>query len=384
MQEQKTSKTPLAHVRANLWLLVLTLTICCVLYPGAVWVVGQLLFHNQAQGSLIDAKGEPTSDPAKAVGSRLIAQQFNSSVFFQPRPSSVSYNAAASGGSNFAASNPKLRGRVAQMLGLIVLYSKTKASDHKGAPIGPDVEEWFKGKTKDKPDFVNDWVAANPTLAQVWATSSDPIKNYINDWAKAHPDVMDAWKKANPDLQKNPGPDDLVVFFFQSYLKEHPGTWPVQTQETDKDGKQQTVIKPDTAGSDIQSMFFDMWLTEQVKNKKLDPVTDLEQVPADMVTTSGSGLDPDISLRNAKYQSDGVVAANVKNIVAAYESEPANKKATPEQIKAVADELRKEIDELLSQEASRPMFGLSGDEPLINVLQVNLAVKAKVDALRIK
>ena len=158
----------------------------------------------------------------------------------------------------------------------------------------------------------------------------------------------------------------------------------MQTQETDKDGKQTTVVKPDTAGSDIQSMFFDMWLTEQVKSKKLDPATDLEQVPADMVTTSGSGLDPDVTLRNAKYQSDGVIAENVKNIVAAYEKGSANQKATPEQIQAVTEELRKEIDGLLTQAASRPMFGLSGDEPFVNVLQVNLALKAKVDALKIK
>jgi potassium-transporting ATPase KdpC subunit len=109
-----------------------------------------------------------------------------------------------------------------------------------------------------------------------------------------------------------------------------------------------------------------------------------EPLPADMATTSGSGLDPDITLRNAKYQSDGVVAENVKNIIAAYEKESANQKATPEQIHAVTDELRKEIDGLLAQAASRPMFGLSGDEPLINVLQVNLALKARVDALKIK
>src|SRR5665213_2112800 len=334
----------LAHLRATLWLFILTVVICCVLYPAVLWGIGQTVFRNQAQGSLIQGPD------GKPVGSALIAQNFTSAAYFQPRPSSVSYNASASGGSNLAASNPKLRGRVAQMLGPIVLYSKE--GDHKGAPVSTDIEEWFKSKTKDNSGFANDWVAANPTLAQGWATSSDPIKAYINEWAKAHPGVVEEWKKANADVKKDPGPDDLVVFFFQSYLKEHPGTWPVQTQETDQDGKQTTVIKPDKAGSDIQSMFFDMWLTEQVKSKKLDPRTDLEQVPADLVTTSGSGLDPDITLRNAKYQSDGVVAANVQNIVAAYEKDSAKQKATPEQIAAVTDELRKEIDGLLSQTAS--------------------------------
>src|ERR1035438_9970683 len=126
----------LAHLRANLWLLVLTLAICCVFYPAAVWVVGQLFFHNAAQGSLIDANGDSTSDPTKAVGSKLIAQQFNSAVFFQPRPSATSptaYNAAASGGSNLGASSPKLRGRVAQLLGAIARYSKAYKDKHKNS-----------------------------------------------------------------------------------------------------------------------------------------------------------------------------------------------------------------------------------------------------------
>src|SRR5262249_49000643 len=105
-----------AHVRANLWLLLLTLAVCCVLYPLALWAVGQGVFPDRASGSLV------TGADGKVVGSRLIAQPFSDAKYFQPRPSAVSYNAAASGGSNLAASNPKLRGRVAQALGLIARY----------------------------------------------------------------------------------------------------------------------------------------------------------------------------------------------------------------------------------------------------------------------
>jgi potassium-transporting ATPase KdpC subunit len=222
----------LAHLRAVLWLFVLTVVICCVIYPAVLWGIGQTIFRNQAQGSLIYLDGKP-------IGSALIAQNFSSPSYFHSRPSAVSYNASASGGSNLAASNPKLRQRVAQTI----------------------VEE---------------------------------------------------------------------------------------------------------------------------QARRIDARLSLEPLPADMVTTSGSGLDPDITLRNAKYQADGVVAENVKNIVAAYEKGSANQKATPEQINAVTEELRKEIDGLLAQAASRPMFGLSGDVPLVNVLQVNLALKTKVGALRIK
>jgi K+-transporting ATPase ATPase C chain len=57
-----------------------------------------------------------TDAQGTVVGSRLIAQPFTSARYFQPRPSAVSYNAAATGGSNWGASNPNLRKRVADQL----------------------------------------------------------------------------------------------------------------------------------------------------------------------------------------------------------------------------------------------------------------------------
>ena len=54
-------------------------------------------------------------------------------------------------------------------------------------------------------------------------------------------------------------------------------------------------------GSDIQSNFFDMWRQEH-------PDVALEDVPGDYVTTSASGLDPDITLQNAEYQLGRVSA----------------------------------------------------------------------------
>lgn len=98
-----------AHLRANLWLLGLTVLICCVFYPLALWTVGQGFFPDQASGSLIVEDGQ-------VIGSRLIAQPFTRPEYFWPRPSAISYDASASGGSNLSANNPKLRNRVAQML----------------------------------------------------------------------------------------------------------------------------------------------------------------------------------------------------------------------------------------------------------------------------
>jgi K+-transporting ATPase ATPase C chain len=98
-----------AHLRANLWLLGMTVLLCCGLYPLTLWAIGQGIFAQRAAGSLIEKDG-------RVVGSRLIAQPFTQPEYFWPRPSAVAYDASASGGSNLGASNPKLRERVVQSL----------------------------------------------------------------------------------------------------------------------------------------------------------------------------------------------------------------------------------------------------------------------------
>ena len=446
-----------AHLRANLWLLFLSLVIACVLYPAAVWVVGQTIFHGQAEGGLLDKNGNPVSDEKDAVGSRLIAQSFNSAWFFQSRPSATSpsaYNAAASGGSNYAASNPKLRGRVAQQLGPIVRYSEAYKKAHAksdGSEPNPqdDMKDWFKAQTDAKHNPFTDWATNNSTLAQAWATGAPEIKDYILQWAKDHPAVVADWKKDNPDVKTDPGADALVSYFFKSYEKEFFGKWPTDEAAADVkarivawakgrpniarkwkeanpdkgdpkdddlvtfffadydknpkdwppldpgefvDGAASKVVKPDAQDSDVQSTFFDTWLSEQVKAKKLDPLKDFEQVPADMVTTSGSGLDPDISLANAEYQRPTVVQGVAGKLAADFVARDENKGLSDEAKKKLQDsqteKLTPQVDaavgEMLKQQAYRPMWGLTGREPLVNVLRLNLALKARMDAMALK
>ena len=74
-------------------------------YPLAITGAGRLLFPSQARGSLILRKGQ-------VVGSELIAQHTEDPRFFWGRLSATSdypTNAANSGGSNLAPSNPDLR-----------------------------------------------------------------------------------------------------------------------------------------------------------------------------------------------------------------------------------------------------------------------------------
>ena len=70
------------------------------LYHVALWGVGRAFFPRQAEGSLI------RRPDGLVVGSRLIAQAFTKDEYFHPRPSGVDYDASATGGTNYAASNP--------------------------------------------------------------------------------------------------------------------------------------------------------------------------------------------------------------------------------------------------------------------------------------
>src|SRR5271157_5336945 len=136
----------LGHLRGNLWLLALSLLICCVLYPLTVLGIAKVFFPHEAEGDLLDQKGQPVTDAAQAVGSRLIAQPFTGDEFFQPRPSAASYKADASGASNWGANNYLLRDRVARQLGPIVRYGKGAEQIGKtpGNLVGKDIETWFQ------------------------------------------------------------------------------------------------------------------------------------------------------------------------------------------------------------------------------------------------
>jgi len=248
------------HIRVHLLLIAVTFALSAIAHPLVVWGFGRIFFPTKAAGSLLPN------------GSRLIGQNFKGKEYFQPRPSAAGdgYDAKASGASNWGASSPKLRDRVARQLGPIVKFSNDpKNGDRATKLVGP---------------FVEHWIAENP-------------------------DLMAAWVRDRPDAA------------------------------------------PLTDRIEIQQTFFDSWL-------QAHPDFVLEQVPADMVTASGSGLDPHITLKNALYQLDRVADGWAEK--------------TGRSASAIKAEL-----EPLVRERARPVFGLAG-EPLVNVLELNLAVRERM------
>ncbi len=95
------------NLKIAILMTLVTTVLLGIIYPLIVTGLAQTLFHDQANGQLINHRGD-------IVGSRIIGQTFAGKVNLHSRPSGAGngYDAANSGGSNYAPTNQKLIDRV--------------------------------------------------------------------------------------------------------------------------------------------------------------------------------------------------------------------------------------------------------------------------------
>jgi len=141
------------HIAGLRALLVLTVVLG-VIYPVVVWGIGQAVFRNQANGSLISYHG-------RTVGSSLLCQEFSDkkgnplAQYFQPRPSYAILAGAKdnygcdprySAASNLGPNNPVLIKAIKQRQRQIAAFDHVKISQipadavtGSGSGLDPDI-----------------------------------------------------------------------------------------------------------------------------------------------------------------------------------------------------------------------------------------------------
>ena len=105
------------------FLLVMTV-LTGIVYPLAMTGMAQLGFHSKANGSLIIKDG-------KVIGSELIGQKFDSTIYFWSRPSAIGYNPVPSGASNYGPTSDTL---LKQVNARRNLFSKMNSVDISAIP----------------------------------------------------------------------------------------------------------------------------------------------------------------------------------------------------------------------------------------------------------
>ena len=215
----------IAHLRANLWLLVLTVLLCSVLYPLVLLGIGQTVFHDKAQGSLLDRCARPCRSARGSSPSRS-------------RPTSIF--------------NPGLRrhpttlpppalptGRAAITCFATAWHASLAPSSN--TPAAPRRASWSLPTSKAgsrrtsstaKPGIVAQWASLHSGVAGPWLhdwVKADKLNaDYVAAWEAANPDDVAKWKSDNNN--SDPKPEDLAAGiaggFFTSFSKDHPGTFP--------------------------------------------------------------------------------------------------------------------------------------------------------------
>jgi K+-transporting ATPase ATPase C chain len=168
----------LAYLRPAIVLTLVMTLLVGIGYPLVITGAAQVLFNNQANGSLVTKNGQ-------TVGSSLIGQEWTNPKYFHGRPSatlsdngsqSQPYNAANSGASNYGPTSKQLQAQVQAELKLL----KEDEQLNPGVPIPIDLVT-SSGSGLDPDISVAGAMYQAPRIAQERGLSLEQVKQLIQN-----------------------------------------------------------------------------------------------------------------------------------------------------------------------------------------------------------
>jgi K+-transporting ATPase ATPase C chain len=166
------------YIRPAVVITLIVAALTGLLYPGVVTGIAQLIFPNQANGSLIHASN------GQVIGSELIGQYWTKPQYFHGRPSATTdlngnpepYNAGFSSASNLGPTNKVLIQSVAQRVAQL-------KKENPNAPPGPVPVDLVttSGSGLDPDITIAGALYQVPRIAQARGLSQDVVKQVIMD-----------------------------------------------------------------------------------------------------------------------------------------------------------------------------------------------------------
>ena len=216
------------------------MVICCGVYPGVLWAIGQTCFPFQVERQHRARR--------RRQGHRLAAGR---PAVHQGRV----FPAASVGG---VVTTPPPRPRRRWRLELRAARPRRardradrdlrRRTTRRASPSRPTSRRGSRPtRPAASPHIVAQWADAHNGLAQAWVTGDPTHGAYVDAWAKAHADVVKNGSRTIPARRK-PKAADLAVVFFETFSNEHPGMFPSAVTKTGADGKPRPTIEPVNAG----------------------------------------------------------------------------------------------------------------------------------------
>src|SRR5271156_3006559 len=163
----------LKEIKITVLVTLVLLIICCGIYPVVIFGVGQLLFPEKADGSLVlDAGGKP-------IASTLLGQTFSADKYFAPRPSAAGngYDSTSSGGSNLGALSQTLHDSVKQRV-----TDYRKANNMGDTQLVPADAVTASGSGLDPHISVKNALLQLPRVAKARSMSEDDLKKLVEQY----------------------------------------------------------------------------------------------------------------------------------------------------------------------------------------------------------